>query len=256
MSESIYTSRRPGFPHQSFNDTSYTTDIEYVGLESDLLEASPAKGTAWGGYQGLVVSADLESLPGTSYAILTVVCERKFDTSEATEGTKLTNETSYEIDWADVQRTMYEHPQFSTGGANALSVEDYAALESWKAMKEVSYKKEYYYYTEGEEAGITAVLPANAKLFAIGIRKGIEHWVEKVPVAKRSDTYVLGPPPAGTAGQKEDPTGFPNLPDGYEWIRDADRALRSGGQSSWTNETTWLGAKKVWVDVDQIFWTV
>jgi hypothetical protein len=99
-------------------------------------------------------------------------------------------------------------------------------------------------------------LSANAKLLAKGILLGIEYWVDKAPVARRTDTYVNGPPPKGTAGLKEVPAGFPALPDGYEWIRDADRALRAGGQNKWTNETSWIGAKKVLIDAAQIFWTL
>ena len=253
--ESIYALRRPGFPTEGFDESGYTTTIEYVGATTTLEAAAPAIRTAWGDYPGTVISVEKEDLPGTDYSILKVICERKYDTSANPTGTKLENETSYEIDWVDVQRSMYEHPQFAEGGANALSPEDFAALESWKAMEEVSYKKEYFYYTEGKEAGITAVLPDNAKLFAIGITKGIEYYVDKAPVAKRSDTYVQGPPPSGTAGLKEDPP-VPNLPEGYEWIRNSDRALRAGGQASWTNETDWIGAKKVLVDAAQIYWTL
>jgi hypothetical protein len=254
--ESIYALRRPGFPKEAFDDSTYTTTIEYIGLDSTLRVASPAKGTVWGEYYGVVTAEDIDPLPGTSYSVLTVVCARKFDTSGGGTGTKQTNETTYEIDWADVQRSMFEHPKFAEGGANVLSVEDKAQIESWKKMDRADYKAQYFYYTTTQEAGITATLSANAQLFAKGILLGVEYFIEKVPVARRSDTYVNGPPPAGTSGRKEIPTGFPNLPNGYEWIRDADRALRAGGQNAWTNDTTWLGAKKVLVDVANIYWTV
>ena len=257
-SESIIALKRPGFPTYSINETSYTTTIEYVGLYATLEAASPAKSTAWGDYSGLVATANIEPTPGTSYGILLVVCERKFDTSGGGTGTKLSNQTTYEIDWNDLHRSLLEHPQFRTDGNGQykLTATDLAQIESWKKMDRADYKAEYFYYTTTPEAGITATLSDNAKMFAKGILLGIEYYVDKVPVARRSDTWVLGPPPSGVAGLKETPVGFPNLPQGYEWIRDADRALRAGGQDKWTNETSWLGSDKVQVDSKNILYTI
>ena len=258
--ESIISLKRPGFPKESFDDAAYTTVIEYVGEDATLRAASPAKSTAWGDYQGLVESSNIDKFPNSTYSILTVVMSRKFDTSAASTGTKIENETSYEIDWADVQRSMYEHPAFSIDGVGLykLTSEDISAIESWKANPSVDYKKIYVYRADGDYTnGVSSSDPelsANAKMFAKGIQLGIEYWIEKVPVAKRSDTYVNGPPPAGSAGLKELPVGFPNLPTGYEFIRDNDSALRAGGQTSWSNTTSWLGAKKVLVDAAQIYW--
>ena len=254
--ESILALKRPGFPTYGITESSYTTTIEYVGLQATLSAASPAKSTMWGNYSGLVATANLDPLPGTTYAILTVICERKYDTSGGGTGTKVSNETTYEVDWVDVQRSMYEHPIFAEGGASALTNDDKAQIEAWKTMDRPEYKAEYRYYTIDRETGITEELSANAKLFAKGILLGVEYFVDKAPVATRSDNYVNGPPPAGKAGLKENPPGFPNLPTGYEWIRDSDRALRAGGQSNWSNSTSWLGAKKVLVDAAKIFWNV
>ena len=102
--------------------------------------------------------------------------------------------------------------------------------------------------------GIWIELSAAAKMLAEGFNKRCEYFVEKVPVARQSETWVNGPPPAGTAGLKETPTGFPNLPSGYEWIKSADRAMRSGGQNKWQRDQEWLGAKKVLYDAANLFY--
>lgn len=252
--EPIYSQRRPGFPRESFSDASYLTEIQYVGLAADLKSASPAKDSVWGEYLGIVSSESLELLDGTEWGILTVVCEAKFDQSSGGE-TGTEREVAYEIDWTDVQRSMYEHPEFAIGegGTYELTSEDVTAIGKWNENPNVGYKKDYIYYT-GADDYTTMTLSDNAKMFARGIQLGVEYYVYKAPVANRSSSYVNGPPPAGTAGLKEDPVGFPHLPTGYEWLRDADRSLRSGGQTRWQRDTTWIGAKKVLVDAAEIFW--
>jgi len=85
---------------------------------------------------------------------------------------------------------------------------------------------------------------------------GIEYYIDKTPVARKSETYAGGPPPEGSAGQKEEPPdGFEGLPTGYEWIRTAERVLRRGGQTRRDRNIEWTGAKKFLVDRDEIFWT-
>ena len=264
MAESaIISLKRPGFPVESFDESSYRTTIEYVGLVVDLLAASPAMATVWGSYPGVVVSDALERFENSLYGLLTVVCERKFEPGNgdpsSAAGTKMENETTYEIDWIDVQLTLYEHPAFSEGGANALTEEDVLQIESWEKNPFIEYRKDFIFKADGNyEDGVSSADPTlspNAQVFAKGILKGIEFYTAKLPVAIRSDTWVAGPPPRGSAGQKETPTGFPNLPTGYEWIRNSERSLRAGGQSTWAQTTEWQGVKKVLVDSDEIFWT-
>lgn len=259
--EAIIHLKRPGFPKETFDDTSYRTTIEYVGLVTQLLLHSPGISTAWGDYPGLVTSDDLERFENKTHGILTVVCERKFepgDGSSAT-GVKLVNETTYEIDWVDVPQTLLQHPAFASGGSSELTDTDKLEIESWEKNPYIDYKKDFTFKKDGDYitpcSAADPTLSENAQLYAKGRLKGIDGFVAKLPVAIRSDTWVKGPPPAGTAGQKEEPEGFPNLPTGYEWIRGADRALRAGGQTTWSQTVDWQGVNKVLIDADDIFWT-
>ena len=258
----IYNLMRHGFPRESLDDKSYKTTIEYVGLVTLLLLHSPAISTQWGKYPGLVTEQNLERLEGTAHGILTITCESKFNTGgdSPKTGKKIEGETSYEIDWVDVQRSLYEHPKFRKGGGGAyeLTDADIENIKNWEKNPWAAYKKIYTYrdggdYTKACDAS-DPTLSINAKTLAVALYHGVQYWIEKAPVARRSDTWVNGPPPPGSAGQKQTPPGFPNLPTGYEWIRSTDRALRAGGQSSWSNDTEWIGANKVLIDVDEIFW--
>lgn len=258
--ESIYSLMRPGFPKESLDENSYRNTIEYVGLYKDIQKAKCRVGIQWGSYPGLVQSAVAEPIEGTEHAILTVVVERKFEKGDypgGGSGTKI--ETNEEVDWVDVQRSLYEHPAFRVGGGGAfeLNGEDVAAIKAWEKNPYPEYKKIYTYSKDGYKSGVSAASPTlsdKAKMFARGLEQGLEYWVDKAPVARLTEIYSGGPPPEGSAGQKEDPSGFANVPSGYEWIRTADRGTRSGGQTKWKRSIEWVGAKKVLIDKDEIFW--
>ena len=254
--ESILEFKRPGFPVETLDDSTYRTTIEYVGNAVDLGTATPPIGSLWGDYPGLTTSYNLAPIEGTEYGILTVVLERGFPTYEGAEGSRITNETIYEIDWVDVSRPLIEHPVFAVGegGASALTEKDVIELQKWEANEDTEKKAEYKFdkVTIGDSAG---TLSDNAQRLAKGRLRGIEYWTDKAPVVRKSDTWVNGTPPARAAGQKQTPPGFPNLPPNYEWIRSADRSLREGSQARWSSSTEWIGAKKVLIDVDEVFWT-
>jgi hypothetical protein len=259
MPDPLIDFMRPGFPKESLDASSYRNTIEYVGPYSSLAGVVTT-GIIWGEYPGRVDSATFEPIEGCDYAILTVIVERKFETADYPgSGTGELVETNYEIDWADIQRSLYEHPVFRIGGGGSaeLTPEDKEAIKSWEKNPYPQYKKDYIYseddYTT-ELSSSSPTLSANAQLLARGIQLCVEFWIDKAPVARKSETYVNGPPPEGSAGQKQDPDDFPNLPSGYEWIRSADRGVRRGGQTKWTRDTEWLGAKKVLIDKDEIFW--
>jgi len=261
--EPIIQYRRVGYPKETLDEGSYRNVIEYIG-PTDELSGIVETGMKWGDYGGLVTSASGEPIEGTDYAILTVVVERKFDSADYGDGGQgQKQETNYEIDWADVQTPMLEHPAFRNGGGGAheLSKPDLLELKAWEDEPDVDQKALYKFrpagmgFNQGGGAVYYRELSDNAKLFAKGILMGIEYYIDKAPVARKTETYAGGPPPEGTAGQKDEPSGFDGLPSGYEWIREADRGLRRGGQTRWERTIEWKGTKKVLVDRDEIFWT-
>lgn len=249
--ESISAKRRPGFPKEKVGESEYRADIEYVGLESDLRTAAPSIGSAWGDYQGTVSEVSIEPLELTGYAILTVSVVKKFEPEG--DGTGEKQETNYEIDWVDVQRPIFEHREFMAGGAYALTNDDIIEIGIWKENPNAEKKKAFLYEnTPGSADWIPLSDPA--KRCAAGILKGIEYFVFKAPIARKSETWVNGPPNVSEAGLKDTPTGFPHLPSGFEWIKSADRSIRSGAQNRWQRDEEWQGADKVLIDAEGIFW--
>ena len=254
--ESIIAKLRPGFPRVSEDEKSVRTSLEYIGTESVVYAAAPDRNDIWGLYPGYVKSVEWEPLDLTEYGILTVMVEQLFDqTFELATGTK--QSTVYEIDWADNQKSLYDHPQFVAGGGFELTSKDVESLKKWQSDEGTAEMKSKYYYVSDQSGTgelVYDLLSDNAKMFARGIQLGIEYWVEKLPVLRRTETYVNGPPPTGEAGLKDDPGDFPGKPTGYEYLRSSDRSLKASNERKWNRDTEWLGAKTVLIDAAQIFW--
>lgn len=248
--ESIYDLRRPGFPKQSDDGKSLRTTIEYVGLESDLRDALPGRGSSWGEYPGIIDSAEIEPLEATDYAILAMTISRQLDQTFEMSGTK--RETTYEIDWVTIARPLMEHPEFNFNGAFFLTENDRLAIERWIETED-EYEKGNYRFKR--ISGGFSNLSDNAKKYAQGIILGIEYFNFKSPVLRMTEAYVNGPPPIATAGKKEDPpSSFPRKPLYYEWIKEADRSTKAGKNNRWERTQEWIGVKKVLIDSEGIFW--
>jgi hypothetical protein len=250
MPESIASFRKPGFPKPVKTENGEATLIEYIGATSTLSAAVPDIGDEWGDFEGTVRSTSLvpvEGLDTTSELTITVEL-----ISESPEEPGVLESESYEIEWVAVARSMYEHPQFAIngGGANELSSVDISEIALWEAEPNTTLKAAYQFQNEY----YAGTLSASAKLFARGIELGQTVFEDFAPVARKISTYSGGPPPESEAGQKDEPAGFPRLPDGYEWRKSADRNVTAGKRTRWEKQEEWIGAKKVLHDKDQIFW--
>ncbi len=261
--ESIIDYMRPGFPQEGQTDKSFTTTIEYVGPASTIKAARPEKNDVWGDYPGVVASSSWQPFEtiqdeDDQLGVLTVVVEREENGTDYSFETGTKTNVDYEIDWVDQQTPLVQHPYFApgAGGPFELTVEDVAAIELWKITPSAKRKDEFKYAADQSASGEWTFyeLSNNAKVFVYGLTMGNEYFNRKTPVARRTETWVNGPPDECKAGLKETPTGFPNLPSGYEWIREADRSLKQGASRKWNREIEWIGDNIVMVDSSQIFW--
>ena len=259
-SESILSYKKPGFPQETVSQSGYGQRIEYVGPDATLRAAiTGIQGTAWGDYTGFVSDFGIEPIHGTSplMAEAFVVVSFDYEAGSSGSGTGTAREISYEIEWVSISRPLLEHPQFRIGGGgdNALTKQDVIDIEFWKNEIDGTLKAEFT-YDAGRADGVPdeVELTDSAKLFATGVLQGIEIWDDFAPVARKTTNYINGSPDSSTAGALDTPTGFPNLPDGYEWIKTADRSVRDGGQNKWGRIEEWTGAKKILIDKAQVYW--
>lgn len=255
---------RPGYPRPASTDSGERTEIQYVGLASEIKATTAAGGTRpvageeWGDYSGNVVVSEYEPLPGTlpEFGIATVICELSYGGASETIGTA--KETTYEIEWVNISRSLFEHPEFVTGATNALTDADRQDVQSWLDERDTAVRAAFGFYQKdkfGNPTGAVVPLVDGALLFAKYAIRGVEFYDDYAPVARKSTTYVGGPPGTSDAGAKETPIGFPNLPVTWEWLKTADRSLRSGGQTRWIRTEEWTGAKKVLLDKETLYLT-
>lgn len=245
--------KRPGFPKTTNNEKSYRTTLEYIGPQLELEAEQPAVNVSWGSFDGLVVSSDVTPIEGTDYAVMTVICEYYYSQSDSGGGTGLATETTYEIEWVEFSRSMYEHPKFRIGGGGTyeLDSDDVARIELWKNEQNADLRGDYKVTNDGTEVDLST----NAKMFCRGLELAQENYSDFAPVVRVTTTYVGGSPSGSDAGEKDNPPTAAGGPSGYEWRKSADRSLRKGGQTRFDRVEEWVGAIKVLSDRDDIFWT-
>ena len=244
---------KPGFPQTREGDNGITTDIEYSCTDAEFSAAAVEVGDDADPYPGNIKAIEKEPMENTAELTIRVSCEEVFESGE--EGTGDLREISYEIEWVAVERSLFEHPQFRLGGGGTseLTALDVVEIGLWREEENPEHKAAFKFFDK-QYNGLKE-LSTPAKLFATGLLMGLETWTDFAPVARKTSKYVNGPPPATSAGLKETPTGFPNLPTGYEWRKSADRSLRAGGQRKWDETEEWEGAKTILFDKTTIYWT-
>jgi hypothetical protein len=253
MADPLLTYIRPNFPVETETESGFTTEIHYVGPSATLAAGKPSVTDSYGGYTGTVVYSQLEPLGRTGYSELIIRCFQSYEAG-STVGTVA--EVSYEIDWVAIERSLYEHKEFSSGSFS-LTSGDKIDIACWLKETDVDAKKLFSYWLRDKDGNPTGsavyLLDVNAIYFCEYILAGVEVWTDYAPVARRTRTYTGGPPSDSDAGSKTNPTGFPNLPSGYEWLKTADRSLKAGGQARWTRSDEYTGAVKVLVDKDTLY---
>ena len=258
-----------GFPKESHSTQGYRISLEFQGPASILKPAKPEVGTQdWEGFSGIVDSADYEPLEGSpgkpEEGLLRVVLQENYDGgSGGLIG--VARETSYEIEWVPVNRSIYLHPAFETGGQYALTDTQRQNVKDWVDETDSAVKANNQYYRRdksGIATGSVQTLGASEIVLAALLRRGVESYDHYAPVVRKVTTYSGGIPIEGEAGYKDTPTGFPRLPRykdkddnfvSYEWLKTTDRAVREAKQTRWTRTEEWTGAKKVLLDQDDIF---
>jgi hypothetical protein len=249
--ESILTYKKPGFPKFDNSEKSYRTVIEYVGPQSTLAAAEPAVNAAWGDYVGIVVGSQLDPIEGTSQANLTVFVEYNYNGAAFPVGAS--REVTIEVEWVSFMRPMLEHPEFRIdgGGTYELTPRDVMDIEAWKNEPTTSVREAFSYYDPETDSSIE--LSANAQKFCAGLNMGLETYEDFAPVIRKTTTFAGGIPGDSEAGFKDTPPTFTGRPAAYEWRKSADRSVRSSGQTRWDRVEEWVGAIKVLVDKDAIY---
>jgi hypothetical protein len=249
-----------GWPRKRTDTASRGTEYAYVGPYSTLSSNLPKPQDIWA--DGLPVSAtSLEYITRTD--VLQPWGELIVNTSISSASIADTgptlDESIYELQWVQEDLELRFHPEFLPGGTYALDVDDLAAFYAWDAEINLDLKKYGFYYLRDSDGVIYGDLQdlsynsPNANVLAYYVWYGILTYPNFIPIwTKQSTYYGSYPPSAASIGQKENPSGS-GYPSGFEWRKNDDRVSRVGRRAEWKRYESWIGAKKVWVDRDELF---
>jgi hypothetical protein len=264
MPDPLSSYLKEGYPKESDTSEGFQTLLEYVGPLEDLQAGGIIKGQTWGDYPGYVEDVQGEPITGTDplHARYSVRMLRRFGSveGESTEDGQ-EQETLYEIDWVDVVKPFIDHPAFGIGGEFEMGSSERLECLRWEEMDVPEYKTAYKFFPGrysdwlGTEDELQILSGTNAEKYADGRLLGIEYATIKAPVLRKSTFYTNGVPPQDGGGLKEDPPAdFPNVPPDYEWLRNADRSSNTGNQTEWRRDQEWVGAKKILVDSENLYY--
>lgn len=252
----------PGHPQINDNESTVGNTYVYRGTTSTLTTNKPAVGDAWADGRPVVAVRLFEFNTASAVSELMVVTASNV-TYSGSLGTPTVEQTSYGLRWRPVVKPLEVHADFQTGGSYALDATARKCILGWRAELDPDLRTKYQFRwinsngTPGVLVDIATASP-NALEFIKLAEKGVEEWVDYIPVWRKRSIYRgSSAPDAGTIGQAGAvsgpiPTAIANL---YHFVKSNDEVERIGTSFRWRRDEEWEGAKVVYVDRDDVFVT-
>ena len=155
----------------------------------------------------------------------------------------------YEREWSQVDRKLEAHPRYTLGGLCVLSTQDLVQIGKWEDEKNGDLRA----VGKFTDIGGTQTLSANAQDFAYRRLKGQDSYSQWVPILRKTKLW-LGAPPATKCGIRLTRSLLPTdvqfiAPDGYIWMKTADRSNQTGIHGRTERAEEWTGFDKVDADI-------
>lgn len=158
----------------------------------------------------------------------------------------------YEVDETQIEKNLFQHPDFI-----GFTPTQFAGCRAWDEETDTSAKADFKYWNRdknNEPTGTIQSLDSDQIKYAKLRLLGVESFLDFAPLARKTSKYFGNTMPnVEDAGQKADSDPFDAVPEGYEWLKIADRASKQGEGSDWIRVEEWQGARKVLIDKDEIF---
>lgn len=212
----------PGSPHEIFMWDQWQATRRFRGKYTDLKANRPLAGQRMGETEYYISKVELiKQAGGTGLMIVHL-------NTLITSGTGgAANDITYEVEWMPIEKPLVAAPVF-VSGTYALDADDHEKIDVWQNER---------------SAANYGALSANAKKFADKILEGIETFLLAAPVARKTTRSALKPT-SSACGKRQTPANFPGLPQGYVWLKTADRAIKPGDNAPWERVEEWTGADK------------
>lgn len=167
---------------------------------------------------------------------------------------------TYGLSWVEVDEPLETHPKFDGGDWN-LTDTDLKYIWGWQKEVDFELKASAKFKLKDSDgnaiSGVISVPPAsNAYKFITLLKKGFDSWANYLPVWKKVSIYKgTLPPEISYIGQKNDPTGpVPSaIMEKFEFRKADDTLDNLGVSNRWQRTEAWQGARKVYIDIDEIF---
>ena len=227
-------------------------EVEYEGPYDLCLAHRPKPGDIEAGTGMRVCSVVLKRVPGDR-GLLTL----KLENSLSTGDTPPPSGQTVELDWIETEKDLLTHPRYAGQGIypgeKHLVPSDLVKLRNWKDEPNAQLREWYLYRIDLNRPlpilttksaalsnGNVGELSDNAKDYADKIIRGQETYRIYLPVVKRT-TKISNPIAGSACGKKLSglPSGLPQ-PIGYQWMKTADRSIRSGA-GKWERSEEWGG---------------
>lgn len=243
---------RPDYPQLSRDATGVRRIYAFRGLTASIVPALPAIGATWLDFHPV---ADVRHNPvGTSAWSDAIVETYQVDAQSTTEKTD-DQYPNFEIDQVQIEKPLRQHPGFIN-----FAAADWQAVNAWDAETDHALRSNFQYYLRdkdglavGSVVTLTGTTATGQKAYAYLRLRGVESFLDFAPVVRRNSRYLgSSAPSAADAGQKTTAPAY--APDGYEWLKTADRVSKSGARGiEWIRQEEWTGARKVLLDKDSLF---
>ncbi|MCX7006610.1 MAG: hypothetical protein NTY53_05070 [Kiritimatiellaeota bacterium] len=223
-------------------------ELEYEGPYTECLAKRPKPGSLEVKTGYVITRVRVRRLPG-GRGRLTLTLDRQLAMSTSPPPAGQT----VELDWIETEKDLLLHPRYSMDtdpiGARALDPGDLCALKNWEDEPNAEIKSAFKYRLDPSRPAATAEdLSYNAKDYATKRLRGQSTYRVYLPVVKRT-TRISNPIKGDPCGKKLSnlPSGLPQ-PDGYQWLKTADRSTRSGS-GKWERHEEWGGFSSVDGDI-------
>jgi hypothetical protein len=238
-----------------FQGSKTIVTISYVGPYAQCLAARPPHGSELGDMAGYRVTNSRVRRQAGGIGRLSVTAEAEGTSVGVTDNNDATS-TQLEIEWAQVEKPLRQHPMYKADGAHELDATELADLERWEHETDTAIKGAFQFKDKPEAETATALTPDAAHL-AAKLLKGIDSYLLYLPILRKTTNHPRQPT-TGNCGTTGIPTDFPSRPmrsvsEGvwvaYVWLKTADRATNSGEHNTWQRIQEWTGFDEVDTDL-------
>lgn len=211
-------------------------DVEYEGPHALCLSQRPKPGQV-DESTGLMITNVKVTRRAGGLGKLTLRLEWKLDTGKPPPAGQ-----TQELDWVETDVDLLKNPRYQPGGAKYLDDDAVVALKCWEDEPNWKLKKAFKYREDTSKPNAEQkTLTAPAQDYAKKKLRGQDSYRVYLPVVKRT-TKISTPISGNQCGRKlsELPAGLP-CPAGYQWMKSADRSIRSGS-GKWERSEEWQSA--------------